>query len=202
MGFTKKEDVQSIDLSSLSAPAAAQGKPIPVPANVLNPESQAYINSSMAEALKDLMAQLAEAKAAAASNSFTPEALANAFAAAEKAKRDFDPATQDRDARKKREAREKAMTQEDVESARKNLALSQENCSHAYPNGAPSIARTMNYPDRQPRFSCMKCMLWIAPRQWVIDAPTEQHPRGVERIADAHPLYAATFKQYQVTHNE
>ena len=197
MGFTKKEETPAIDPSTLSAPApAATEKPIPVPANVLNPETQAYINSSMAEALKDLMAQLAEAKAALANNSFTPEALANAFAAAEKARREPDQAVKDR------EKREKAKTKKDLDDARKLLEQTQSACDHRYVNGSGSLAAIRNRPDRQILLLCLLCHAQINPREWVIDAP--EPITGAERshIRDAHPQYTTLLREWAKSHQQ
>jgi len=196
--FTKKEETPAIDLSSPSAPATTSEKQIPVPPAALSPEVIAYMNSTMAAQLKDLFAQLAEAKAAAAAaanTAMTPENLANAFAAAETARRVPDP---DKVAREKRE---RAKSKKDIDDARKLLEQTQAACDHRYPNGGLALAAIRNRPDRQTLLVCLLHHCMISPRMWVLDAP-DREGNEQSHIQDAHPQYVALMREYQKSHQE
>jgi len=52
-----------------------------------------------------------------------------------------------------------------------------------------SINVVRNYPDRQPRFTCALCSVWINPREWQIGPPDAENPRGKPFIAEAHPQF-------------
>src|SRR6267378_8097003 len=109
----------------------------------------------------------------------TPEKLA----ASEALRRAPDPAVVSR------ELRERKLMQQDQEENRANLLRNQAACPHKYPTGQLSINVVRNYPDRQPRFTCALCSVWINPREWQIGPPDAENPRGKPFIAEAHPQF-------------
>ena len=80
------------------------------------------------------------------------------------------------------------------EEARANLIKTQEACPHVYPSGQATWHVIRNYPDRQPRFLCPLCQLYVEPCRWVIGAPTPEEPRGHAYIAPEHPLFRGALK--------
>ena len=90
---------------------------------------------------------------------------------------------------KLRELRERLLWREDEEGNRKRLQDMQDHCPHLDDNGRSSIQLMHNWPDRQPRGLCIKCMALIFPKEWRISAPEPGHPRGKAYLVEPHPLY-------------
>jgi hypothetical protein len=174
------------------------------PPELLNPASQAYVNALVSAAVKEavagLHAQLAQVQTLTPSNSLTSEGLVAALAEAERIRK---LPTESEAAKLRRQAREKKAMREEEERNRENRRLTQESCAHRYPNSQLSVAAVNNYFDRYPRFICFRCQLLIEPRHWECGfLPTEENPKGTDRIVDAHPLYVAIAKEYAVTHQQ
>ena len=146
------------------------------PKELLTPAAQAYTNNLINEAIKGVFAQLGPILESIA---LTPEKLAQA----EALRRAPDPASV------ARELRERKLTQQEAEENRQNLLRNQAACPHRYPTGQLSINVVRNYPDRQPRFTCALCSVWINPREWQIGPPDAENPRGKPFIAEAHPQF-------------
>jgi predicted O-linked N-acetylglucosamine transferase (SPINDLY family) len=178
---------EAVDLTGLDSAAE---KRIPVPPAALTPEMQCYMNASLSAALKEALAGLAPILQSIA---LTPEKIE----LMESARR---APTPDQAAAAARNKREKALALEEADQNRKNLKLSQENCLHRYVSGALSVSAIRNYPDRQSRFVCHRCMAIFQPRHWEILAPTAEFPRGVEKIVDADPLYVQIAKEWHTAH--
>ena len=179
MSSNKHESPVADQLKSLESPAPAQSAPEPspkVPTSLLNPEAQAYTNAVVSEAIKGVFAQLGPLLQSIA---LTPEKMAEA----EKLRRAPDPAAV------ARELRERKMTQVEFEENERRKKENQAACPHKYPTGQLSINVVRNFPDRQPRFTCASCAIWITPREWRIGAPDAENPRGVPFIAPEHPQY-------------
>jgi hypothetical protein len=150
------------DLSALAqaAPPAKQSatepesvpKKIPTPPAALTPEVQAYMNSSLSMAVKEIFASMGPLLSSIA---LTPEKLAQA----EALRRAPDPAAV------ARELRERKMTQQEAEENRANLLRNQAACPHRYPTGQLSTNVVRNYPDRRERFICMLCQSFFQPRR-------------------------------------
>jgi hypothetical protein len=178
---------ETINLKGLDAPVE---KHPGVPPELLNPASQAYMNSLIGAAIREAMSGMAPLLQSIA---LTPEKIQ----AMEDARR---APTADQAAAAARAKREKANMKVELEENRKNLRLSQENCLHRYVSGALSVSAIRNYPDRQSRFVCHRCMAMFHPRHWEIGAPTEEWPRGEEKIVNAHPLYVQIAKEWHASH--
>ena len=164
-----------------AAPATASSGSSQMPEALRTPEGQAVINATVAEAVKSIFASLAPMLASMA---LTPEKIAEA----EKMRRAPDPATV------ARELRERKMMQADLAAAEAQKKEQQNSGPHAYPNGAAAWHVVRNFPDRQPRFSCPLCSIWVTPREWRIGAPTADEPRGHAFIAEEHPLFREASK--------
>jgi len=166
-----------LDLKGLVEQANAE--PLKVPVIALDPTVQAYMNSSISAAVKEIFASMGPVFEKI---SLTPEKLA----LAEKIRR---APTEEQEAAKARERRELKNMQADEAENRKNRERIQAACPHKYKTGLSSIGTIHNFPDRQARGMCMQCSIQIHPREWVILAPSAEHPRGVPMVRDAHPLY-------------
>ncbi len=169
------------NLKSLNSPAPAAVGTVAGTDALRTPEAQAQANALVTEAVKAVFAQLAPMLQSMA---LTPEKIAEA----EKMRRAPDPATV------ARELRERKMMQQDLAEAEALKRETQSNCPHAYPSGQSAFHVIHNYPDRQPRFSCPICSVFVTPKEWRIAAPDADNPRGRAFIAEAHPLYAEAFK--------
>jgi hypothetical protein len=180
----KKEE--SADLGALNVGA----KPIPVPPAAMTPEIMAYLNAQMASTVAEMFKALAPTLRDIA---LTPEKI-ELMEAARRAPSETEVA------RRARETREKALQREDVEAARLNLELKQNNCAHRYSNGALALAVISNRPDRQRLLICLRNHCMITPRMWVVGAPTPEFPRGKEYIQDAHPRYVELMREYITAH--
>jgi len=192
--FTKKDESPAIDLSSLAAPVAAPESPKrPVPPAALTPEMQSFMNESISATIKEIFAGM---QPMLASIALTPEKIERMEAARR-------APTEDEKARKAREKREKALQKEEIDQNRKNLQASQDNCLHRYVNGALSVCAVRNYPDRQTRFICQRCMSYFEPRRWVTGIlPTAENPHGSDKIVDAHPMYVQIAKEWSLNHEQ
>jgi hypothetical protein len=179
---------EAVDLNSLDSPAPE--KRPPTPPEALTPATQAYMNSLIGAAIREAMAGMAPILQSIA---LTPEKI-EAMEAARRAP------TADQAAAAARSKREKALTLEEADQNRKNLKLSQENCLHRYVSGALSVSAIRNYPDRQSRYVCHRCLAIFQPRRWEILAPNSAFPRGEERIVDADPLYLQIAKEWHASH--
>lgn len=163
------------DLSALSASAQPpKEKPAEaiknvVPPAMLSPESIAFMNSSIAAAVREAVSSLGPI-----------------MVQMEQARRAPTPEQQTAQAR---EERERANLAQDLNEQRLGKERLQERCPHKYPSGQYAISVIHNFPDRQARGTCHLCGCWFHPREWEILAPTRQNPRGVPRIRDAHPMY-------------
>ena len=177
---------EAVDLKGLdSVPEKRQ-----VPPELLTPAAVAAMNQQTSELVRELFSQLAPLLK---DISLSPEKL--------QIMEDLRRApTADQAAAASRSKREKALMKEELEQNRKNLTASQDACLHRYVSGALSVSAIRNYPDRQSRFVCHKCMAIFAPRHWEILAPTAEFPRGVEKIVDAHPLYIQIAKEWHLAH--
>jgi len=149
-----------------------------VPTELITPASQAYMNAAIAaavqEAVKGVFAGLQPMIEAI---SLTPEKLRDAQ------KPYVDPA------HIARELRERANMKEQDLEARRNVELRQKNCTHQDKNGRWAISPVHNFPDHNARGICPLCHLWITPKQWVIDSPTLECPKGYAHIVPEHALY-------------
>lgn len=151
-----------------------------LPDELLNPAAQAATNAMLAAAVKEAVASAMAAIAPILQSvAMTPEKIAQA----EQLRRAPDPKAVER------EARERALTQQEAEENRRNRENIQASCPHRYPNGATAISCIHNYPDRAPRGLCMVCQIYLEPKRWVIGAPDKENPRGRAYIAPEHPLY-------------
>jgi hypothetical protein len=194
--FAKKNDAP--DLGNITAPAAATETPLAVPPELLSPQAAAYVNTLVSRAVQEALA--AAMKANAPTTGLTSEGLVAALTEAERLRR---VPTETEVAKLKRQQREKRQMHEEQELNRRNLALVQENCGHRYPSNALAVAIINNFHDRNPRFVCLKCHLLIEPRRWSVgEFPSEEHPKGHDRIVDAHPLWASMAKEYATTHQQ
>ena len=170
------------DLSALSASAeGAKSKAVEVAKTIstppmLSPEGQAYTSQLINEAVKGVFAQLGPLLESIA---LTPEKIAKA----EELRRAPDPA------KVQREEREKKLQHMEVEENRENQRRVRAACSHRYPSGQSAVNVVRNYPDQQPRGVCVLCHEFFEPKHWEILPPTKNEPRGVPRIAPAHPQY-------------
>ena len=182
---SKNEDV---NLHRLDAPA--HEKKSPVPPAALTPEMQSYMNAALSAAIKEALSGMAPILQSIA---LTPEKIQ----AMEDARR---APTTDQASAAARAKREKANMKAELEENRKNQKLTQDNCLHRYVSGALAVGAIRNYPDRNARYICFKCHALFEPRHWDIGAPTEEWPRGIERIVDAHPQYLAIAKEYHMAH--
>ena len=182
---SKNEDV---NLHGLDAPA--HEKKSPVPPAALTPEMQSYMNAALSAAIKEALSGMAPILQSIA---LTPEKIQ----AMEDARR---APTADQASAAARAKREKANMKAELEENRKNQKLTQDNCLHRYVSGALAVGAIRNYPDRNARYICFKCHALFEPRHWDIGAPTEEWPRGIERIVDAHPQYLAIAKEYHMAH--
>jgi hypothetical protein len=173
------------DLSNLAQPASAKQsttepeavpKKIPTPAALMTPESQAFTNNLINEAIKGVFAQLGPLLESVA---LTPEKLAQA----EALRRAPDPALV------ARELRERKLMQQEQEENHQNLLRNQASCPHRYPTGQWAVNPVRNYPDRRERFICSLCQSFFQPKRWEIGPPDAENPRGRAFIADEHPQY-------------
>jgi hypothetical protein len=178
---------ETINLKGLDAPFEKRPS---LPPELLTPAAQAAMNHNTSEMVRELFAQLAPLLK---DISLSPEKLA----LMEELRR---APTADQAAAAARSKREKALTLEEADQNRKNLKLSQENCLHRYVSGALSVSAIRNYPDRQSRYVCHKCLAIFQPRRWEILAPNSAFPRGEERIVDADPLYLQIAKEWHASH--
>jgi hypothetical protein len=168
----------SPDLSGLAQsaqPAAETPKKVAFP-SALNPEAAAFINMSISAAVKEIFKEMAPILQSIA---LTPEKIAEA----ETLRRAADPKTV------AREKREKHLQHLEMEENRQQLLRTRAACAHRYPSGQTAINPVRNFPDRAARGICVLCQEFFEPRRWVIDPPDRDNPRGVPRIADAHPQY-------------
>jgi hypothetical protein len=150
-----------------------------VPKEMLTPDSQAYTNKLISEAIKGVFAQLGPVFESIA---LTPEKIAQA----EKIRR---APTDSEIAALAREQRERKLTQQEAADNRKNLLRNQANCPHKYPTGQWAVGVIRNYPDRRERFVCMLCQSLFEPSRWVIGPPDADNPRGKAYIEKEHPQY-------------
>src|SRR6201998_3387041 len=152
-----------------------------LPDSMLTPESQAAttalvtgaVREALASIMKDFVGPLLEKVSLTPEKWRDAEELRRAPSAAQAA----------------RETRERKLMAEETAENRRNKEALQAGCPHRYPSGQLAISCVHNFPDRQARGTCMVCGIWIHPKEWRIDAPDAQHPRGTPRIVDAHPLY-------------
>jgi hypothetical protein len=166
-----------LDLGALAS--SAQTKAVKVPPEALTPAVQAYVNENLSVAIREIFKEFAPMMASLA---LTPEKLQLMEDLRRKP-------TESQEAYNRRQVREKKMMREEQEQNRLNLEATQAACPHAYPSGLSAINIIRNYPDRHARGICVLCQVLIHPRQWVIDAPNDEYPHGVERIAPEHPQY-------------
>jgi hypothetical protein len=150
-----------------------------VPPSGLTPEMLAYINSTTAATIKEVIAGMMPVISQLA---MTPEKIA----LAEEIRR---RPTAEQEAMKAREKRERLLTQQEASENAANKRALQENCAHRYPTGQLSVSTCRNYPDRQPRFLCHLCTSFFTPREWRIGPPDAENPRGVPFVAEPHPQY-------------
>jgi hypothetical protein len=177
MAHTPTNLASELDLGALAS--SAQAKAVKVPSEALTPSVQAYVNENLSAAIREIFKEFAPIMASLA---LTPEKIAMMESERRKP-------TESQEAYNRRQVREKKMMREEQEINRKTLEATQAACPHAYPSGLSSINIIRNYPDRHARGICVICQLLITPRQWVIDAPNDEFPHGVERIAPEHPQY-------------
>ena len=161
-----------------------------LPDAMLTPESQAattqMVTAAVREALSSIMKNVVgPILQNMQNNALTPERISQI----EEARR------QPSEAQKSREARERLLTKQEADENRKNREAVQAGCAHKYPSGASSVQVVHNYPDRQPRGICAICQIFLHPRQWVIDPPDAQHPRGTPRIEEASRLYGLVLER-------
>jgi hypothetical protein len=169
---------------------------IQIPAGI-TPELAAYMNSQITSAVAQTVAAMSQGQ-----NAMTAEGLASALTgaltAAETARR---APSETEIAYKKRQAREKKAMRDEEDANAANKKLTQDNCPHRYVNGQLAVAQVLNFHDRNPRFLCMKCHLLIQPRHWEVGMyPTEENPKGVDKIVDGHPLWPSICKEYAIAH--
>jgi len=136
--------------------------------SALTPEILALINASISAAVKE---------AIAGTGTMVSEAL-----------REANKPYVD-EAKTRRELREKMKFKQEEADNAKTQRMAKEACSHHYKNGLLAVALVNNFHDRQTRGICMRCHEWFYPREWRIDNPTEENPRGTPHIVDAHPKY-------------
>ena len=156
----------------------------------INPESQAYINASIAAAVKEAVsAVFAGLQPTLKSMALDPVALG---AALREANRPFDDPA--KIAKLLRDERESLKSKEDEAELRRIQAEQKANCPHLDKNGRSSISLCHNHPDHLPRGLCVLCHDWIHPKQWVI-AATEEEARkhevhkGKAYVCAEHPHY-------------
>ncbi len=193
--MSSKNEEKIIDLTNLDAPGETPRRKIP--AELLTPSGVAHTNANISEVVREVMAAIAPILAANQANQFTPAALTTALVEAEKMRR---MPSEDEQAAKARSKRERKLMQQELNELSANQQALRDSCPHKYVNGTQSISAIRNYPDRNPRYICHTCMQLFQPRRWDILAPTEEFPRGEERIVDAHPLYKQIHRDYCVAH--
>jgi hypothetical protein len=152
----------------------------------MTPELIAMINASTSAAVKEAVAGMAVIMAQTIKDlAITPEKL-------REANRPFvDPV------KERREIREKMKFREDEAQQAIEKRQQKENCRHFYPNNLCAISVVRNFFDRNPRGICMLCQDWLNPREWVIDAPSEEFPRGKSHIVEAHKDYKLVLQAIQ-----
>jgi hypothetical protein len=144
----------------------------------LTPELMATVNAATAAAVKEAVSGISGMFADLVRElAITPEKLREAN------KPYKDPAIERREMREKMKFKQEEIDNE-KEKQRQRL-----NCRHHYKNNLLAVALVNNFQDRQTRGICMLCHDWIHPREWRIDNPTEENPRGVAHIVDAHKDY-------------
>ena len=156
----------------------------------INPESQAYINASIAAAVKEAVsAVFAGLQPTLKSMALTPETLGAALREANR------PQLSPEDiAKKLREERESLKSKEDEAELRRMTAERRANCPHLDKNGRSSINLVHNFPDHQPRGICVICSDWIHPKEWVVAATKEEASKhethkGQAYVSEAHKDY-------------
>jgi hypothetical protein len=152
----------------------------------MTPELIAMVNASTSAAVKEAVAGMAAIMAQTIKDlAITPEKL-------REANRPYvDPDKQ------RREVREKMKFREDEAQNETEKRRQKDNCRHFYPNNLCAVSVIRNFFDRQPRGVCMLCHDWLNPREWVIDAPTDEFPRGKQHIIDAHKDYKLVLQAIQ-----
>jgi hypothetical protein len=147
--------------------------------SALTPEILAMITAATSAAVKEALAGSHEHNLEMIKElALTPEKLREAT------KPYKDPTTENR------EKREKIKFRQEEADNQKQMRLTRENCPHTYKQGGLALGIIRNYMDRQPRGICMLCHELFHPREWRIDAPTEEMPAGFAHIVAAHPKYA------------
>lgn len=188
------KEKETVDLPGMEAPATTRRE---IPADLLTPRGAAQANADISAVVKEVMAAIAPLLAANQAAAFTPEKLTQVLVESDRIRRLPSEDEQKKIARAKRE---KKLMQQEINESISNTQAIQNSCSHKYVNGVISVSAIRNYPDHQPRYICHSCMLLMQPRRWEILAPTEEFPRGVEKIVDAHPLYAQIHREYSILH--
>jgi len=146
--------------------------------SALTPEQLGAINMATAAAVKEAIAGMAAFFAPMMqSMAITPEKLREAN------KPYVDPK------KKEREDREQGLWRQDIEDNRRLTQNMQDNCIHEDDNQRTAIRLDRNFPDRQARGICMKCLAIIHPKEWRIGAPDKDNPRGVAYMVEPHKDY-------------
>lgn len=154
--------------------------------SALTPELIAMINASTTAAVKEAVTGIfATLGPLLKDMAVTPEKLQAGMRPYK------DPAVE------RREIREKLKFREDEVDNEKEKKRQRANCRHFYANNLCAVAVVRNFFDRQPRGVCMLCQDWLNPKEWVIDAPSEEYPRGKAHIVDAHKDYLLVIQAIQ-----
>ena len=154
--------------------------------SAMTPELLAAVNAATTAAVKEAIAGMSVIMAdTIKALAMTPEKMREAN------KPYVDPAKERREIREKMKFREDE-AQNEIEKRRQR-----ENCRHFYPNNLCAVSVIRNFFDRNPRGVCMLCQDWLNPREWVIDAPTDEFPRGHARIAAEHKDYKLVIQAIQ-----
>lgn len=179
------DDVVSTAVAAAPAAPLTAEKLVPasakkgMPAALLTPEAQAYTSQMIKDAITSVFEQLGPVLKDMA---LTPEKIAEM----ERIRR---APTESEAAALARNEREKKLMISEMEENAKNKERLQAGCLHRYPTGQLAIQLVRNFPDRQVRGLCNFCQVWLHPREWRIESPDANHPRGREVIVEAHPQY-------------
>jgi len=153
---------------------------VKAPSAVIGAEAQGFINASISAAVREAVAGVfASLGPILKDMTMTPEKIRAANTPYR------DPAIEARNKRETEKSKADEKELRAMEAARKAA------CPHLDQNQRSSIRLVHNYPDRQPRGICPICHDLIHPREWRIDAPDAENPKGRAVLYPAHKDYRA-----------
>ena len=93
-----------------------------------------------------------------------------------------------------RDKRESLKSKQDEEELRKLERARRDACTHTDANGRPSICLVHNFPDHQPRGTCVICGDWIFPKEWRYAPPDDKNPKGRPYLVEPHKDYRVVMQ--------